>query len=438
MRLSIVVPVLDEAAQIRAALARLQALRSAGHEVIVVDGGSRDGTVAAAAPLAERVLESPRGRAVQMNVGASAATGDVLLFLHADCRLPPSADAVIADAIADGHRWGRFDVGLEGRSPALPMVAALMNARSAATGICTGDQALFVERATFASTGGFPPIALMEDIAISRTLKRGAGPPARLRERVIASGRRWDRDGAWRTILAMWALRWACWRGADPGELARRYYGVDPCPPPTLLVFAKAPVPGRVKTRLAKTIGDEPASAAYRVLAERTLATAAAARRAGVVGEVEIWLDPLSDPAAVADWRDRYGARVETQAGEDLGARMRHALRTALARGRPALLIGTDVPGYDVAYLARAAAALARCDAVVGPAEDGGYVLIGLGRDLDVFGGVPWSTPGVLAATRARLAAAGARHAELPPLWDVDGHDDYMRWRERSAAEAAR
>jgi rSAM/selenodomain-associated transferase 2/rSAM/selenodomain-associated transferase 1 len=437
MKFSIVVPVVDEAEQIRKALAPLQPFRAAGHELIVVDGGSRDGTFEAAVALADRVLQAPRGRAVQMNVGASVAAGDVLLFLHADCRLPPSADVAIAGALARGRAWGRFDVALDGDSRALPMVASFMNARSAATGICTGDQALFVERAAFEACGGFPPLALMEDIAISRALKRRAGPPARLRARVVASGRRWDAKGAWPTIRSMWALRWAYWRGADPRDLARRYYGVVPRDPPTVQVFAKAPVPGRVKTRLARTIGTDAATSAYRALAERTLATAVAARRAGVVGAIELWLDPESDPAAITAWRDRYGVTIETQAGDDLGARMRNALRSSIARGRPALLIGTDVPGYDVAYLARAAAALERHDAVIGPAEDGGYVLIGLAQDVDVFAGVRWSTPEVMAATRARLAAADASHVELPPLWDVDTHADYVRWRDRPLAMVA-
>ena len=437
MKLSIIVPVLDEAPRVRAALDVLQPLRAAGHEVIVVDGGSADGTLNVAAPLADRTVEAPRGRAVQMNVGAAIATGNVLVFLHADCRLPPDADRAIGSALARRSRWGRFDVALEGASRELPMVAAFMNARSGASGIATGDQAMFVERASFDAIGGFPALPLMEDVAISRTLKRFAGPPARLAERVVASGRRWDAHGTWRTILSMWAMRWAYWRGADPRELARRYYGVAARNPPTLQVFAKAPVPGRVKTRLARTIGAEAAASTYRALAERTLATAAAARRAGVVGVIELWLDPESDPAAIAPWRDRFGVTIETQAGDDLGARMRNALRSSLARGVPALLIGTDVPGYDVAYIARAAAALERHDAVVGPAEDGGYVLVGLTRDIDVFGSVPWSTPEVMAATRAKLAAAAASHVELPPLWDVDNVDDYVRWREHPAAMAA-
>lgn len=437
MKLSIVVPVLEEADRIGAALAALAPLRRAGHEVIAVDGGSTDGTSRLAAAQADRVLASPRGRAAQMNVGACVATGDALLFLHADCRLPAGADEAIAGALGCGRRWGRFDVALEGGSPALPMVAAMMNARSAATGICTGDQALFVERAAFEAIGGFPPIALMEDVAISRLLKDRAGPPARLRERVVASGRRWDRDGAWPTIRSMWSLRWAYWRGADPCDLARRYYGVKPRGAPQLLVFAKAPIPGRVKTRLARTIGDGAAALAYRALAERTLATAAAARRAGVVANVELWLDPESDAATVEPWRERFGTTIERQAGADLGARMRHALRASLARGRPAILIGTDVPGYDVAYLAAAAAALERRDAVIGPAVDGGYVLIGLARDVDAFAGVPWSTERVLAATRSRLAVEGASHDELAPLRDVDTYDDYLQWQSRPTMGAS-
>jgi len=436
MKLSIVVPALDEAERISASLAPLQPLRAAGHELIVVDGGSRDATMETSAPLADRVLSAPRGRAVQMNVGASVATGSVLLFLHADCRLPPRADTAIAGAMARGRRWGRFDVTLDGGSPALPMIAALMNARSAATGICTGDQAIFVERAAFEAIGGFAPLPLMEDIALSRALVRSAGQPARLAARVVASGRRWDANGAWRTILTMWSLRWAYWRGADPCDLARRYYRFEPRDAPALQVFAKAPVPGRVKTRLARTIGDEAAAAVYRTLAERTLQTAAAARRAGVVGAVQLWLDPDSEPAAVAAWAERFDVTVAAQEGDDLGARMRGALRSSTARGAAALLIGTDVPGYDVAYLAHAAAALERHDAVLGPASDGGYVLIGLACDVDAFSGVPWSTPEVMAATRARLAAAHASLAELPPLWDVDTYDDYLRWRELPTAEA--
>ena len=220
--LSIIVPVLDEAAGIAACLAPLQAMRSRGVEVVVVDGGSRDATRALAAPLADLVLQSPRGRARQMNAGAQAAHGEVLVFLHADTILPGKADAVIARAVEGGARWGRFDVSIAGSDPLLTVVAAMMNARSRLTGIATGDQAIFVRRDDFGAAGAFREIALMEDVALSKRLKRLARP-ACLRERVVTSGRRWERRGTLRTIVLMWRLRLAYALGADPGRLARRY-----------------------------------------------------------------------------------------------------------------------------------------------------------------------------------------------------------------------
>lgn len=218
MRLSIVIPALDEAHGIAVALDALAPLRAGGHEVILVDGGSVDGTADLAGPLVDRVLRAPRGRARQMNAGAAAARGDALLFLHADTRLPEGADAMVAAALAT-RTWGRFDVRIEGRSRLLPVIAFFMNLRSRLTGIATGDQAIFVRREHF---NGFPELALMEDIAFSARMRRGA-PPACLRARVTTSGRRWDRDGALRTMLLMWRLRLAYWRGAPPEDLARRY-----------------------------------------------------------------------------------------------------------------------------------------------------------------------------------------------------------------------
>jgi rSAM/selenodomain-associated transferase 2 len=222
-RLSIIVPVLDEAAGIAACLAPLACLRQRGAEVIVVDGGSADATAAIAAPLADRVLSAGRGRAAQMNAGARAAAGDTLLFLHADTRLPERADRLVIDGLArTGCVWGRFDVAIEGGPMLLPVVAALMNARSRLTGIATGDQAVFARRDAFGRAGGFPEIALMEDVAFCRAMK-SQGRPLCLRERVVTSGRRWEKHGALRTILLMWRLRLAYFLGADPQRLAQRY-----------------------------------------------------------------------------------------------------------------------------------------------------------------------------------------------------------------------
>ena len=217
-RLSVVVPTLNEAAAIEACLAALAPLRARGHEVIVADGGSRDGSARLAAPLADRVLEAPRGRAAQMNAGAAAAAGDALLFLHADTFLPPQADRFVLEALAT-HAWGRFDVTIDSEDPRLAVIAYFMNRRSRLSGIATGDQGIFVRRDAFP---GFPPIALMEDVAFSRAMKR-VSPPACLAARVRTSARRWEKRGVARTVLLMWRLRFAYWRGGDPDELARHY-----------------------------------------------------------------------------------------------------------------------------------------------------------------------------------------------------------------------
>jgi rSAM/selenodomain-associated transferase 2 len=216
LRLSVVVPVLDEAARIRDALRALAPLRARGHEVIVVDGGSSDGTAEVAAGLCDRVVNASRGRALQMNAGARAATGDMLLFLHADTRLPAAAEILVFGAPI----WGRFDVRIEGRHPLLKVVAWAMNLRSRLTGIATGDQAIFVRRAAFP---GFPEIALLEDVAFSAMMKRRARP-ACLRAKVLTSGRRWESRGVLRTIFLMWRLRLMYFFGARPDDLARIYH----------------------------------------------------------------------------------------------------------------------------------------------------------------------------------------------------------------------
>ena len=222
MRLSIVMPVLDEAAEIDAALAALAPLRAAGQQLIVVDGGSRDGTLARCGGRADVVLQAPRGRATQMNAGAAQAQGEVLLFLHADTRLPGDAAVAIEQAIAAGAPWGRFDVTISGRSRMFPLIGALMNRRSRSSGIATGDQAIFVRRDLFERIGGYADLPLMEDIDLCKRLRTCAAP-ACLRQRVSTSGRRWEERGVWRTMLLMWRLRWRYWRGEPAEALARAY-----------------------------------------------------------------------------------------------------------------------------------------------------------------------------------------------------------------------
>lgn len=226
MRITVIVPTLNEAAAIEDTLQTLQPLRAAGHLVVVADGASTDETVALATPLADVVVTAPRGRATQMNAGAGATDAQAYIFLHADTRLPDGAADAIAAALGDGrHAWGSFDIAIAGRSRWLPVVATMMNLRSRATGIATGDQAIFVTRDAFAAAGGFPDWPLMEDIGLSRALKR-LSPPAALRLRVTTAGRRWDAQGPVRTILFMWWLRLRFFLGAKPERLAALYSSV--------------------------------------------------------------------------------------------------------------------------------------------------------------------------------------------------------------------
>ena len=220
-RLTIVLPVLNEAAIIVAALRALAPLRARGVEIIVADGGSRDGTARLAMPSADRVITVQRGRGAAVNAGAALGTGDALLFLHADTTLPDNADRLIVAALAR-RAWGRFDLRIAGSHPFLAVVARMINLRSRLTGIATGDQAIFVSREAFQRVGGFPELPLMEDIAISRRLKRLCRPFC-IATPAITSGRRWEQNGVIRTILLMWRLRLSYYLGVEPALLAKLY-----------------------------------------------------------------------------------------------------------------------------------------------------------------------------------------------------------------------
>ncbi len=224
-RLGIIIPALDEAANLARLLPDL-ARECPGAEVIVVDGGSRDGTpeVVSRQPGA-RLLSSERGRARQMNAGACQTEADALLFLHADTWLPAGAAGAIERALGEpGVVGGRFDVRFDSARPVFRMIAWFMNARSRASSICTGDQAIFVRRADFEAVGGYPDIPLMEDIELSRRLKR-RGRVRALGLRVTTSARRWEREGPLRTIGLMWMLRLLHFYGVAPSRLHRWYYG---------------------------------------------------------------------------------------------------------------------------------------------------------------------------------------------------------------------
>jgi len=223
MRVSVVIPCLNEGLILYSLLESLQCHREEGHELILVDGGSPDFTLDRVRPLVDHLVVSDPGRARQMNAGAARAGNDILWFLHADSSPPDHAvDTIISSLVPGRHRWGRFDIAMSGRHRMLRLVAFMMNWRSRLTGIATGDQGIFVERQAFAAAGGFPDIPLMEDIALSRSLKRISAPCC-LYQRLITSSRRWETQGIYKTILLMWRLRLAYAMGIDPGTLEKRY-----------------------------------------------------------------------------------------------------------------------------------------------------------------------------------------------------------------------
>jgi len=223
VKLSVIVPVLNEAPVLPELLTQLSRLAREDAEIIIVDGGSTDGTAESAERGGFSVLRAARGRARQMNAGAAVASAQLLLFLHADTQLPDEAVNLIAQALAGGRRaWGRFDVRIRGHAFMLRVVSFMMNLRSRLTGIATGDQALFITRRAFDEVGGFPDQPLMEDIEISRRLL-ALTRPACIARCAAPSGRRWEANGIWRTIVLMWRLRWDYWRGIPVQQLAKIY-----------------------------------------------------------------------------------------------------------------------------------------------------------------------------------------------------------------------
>ena len=223
MKLSIIIPVFNEAKKIAATLNKLQSYRQQGHEIIVVDGGSQDNTIDCIDRMSDKLLISKAGRAMQMNIGAEQADGEVLVFIHADTQLPDGADTLIINAIARDEKWGRFNVRLSGNHVLFRFIETLMNVRSCLTSIATGDQVIFVQTKLFKKVDGYPEIKLMEDIALSKRLKV-ISKPICIKKSVITSSRKWENEGILKTVLLMWKLRLLYFVGVSPEKLFSQYY----------------------------------------------------------------------------------------------------------------------------------------------------------------------------------------------------------------------
>lgn len=446
--LTVVVPALNEAERLPLLLHDLSGL---GAAIIVVDGGSSDGTPRIARSLGARVLSVAPGRGAQLRAGAAAADSDWIFFVHADCRIGPDALDALRSFLgtAPDDDFAHFRFALEGRGRMHRLIELGQRLRERALGLVYGDQGLVVSRTLYDRASGFPDWPLMEDVGMIDRLSLRARRVA-LPAPLLTSARRYEQEGPWRRWLRNVALITLFRLGVSPERLARRYrarrgtrddlatsaspggrgggrHDVSGEATDRMArgrrrrivgVFAKEPVPGRVKTRLAADLGDERAAEVYRALGRSTVD----GLRGGAYRLI-VFADPpeAATGGALAGWLGAEGVEYRPQSGGDLGRRMAAALDECLAEADAACLVGTDIPGIDEETAEAAFRALSEHDVVLGPATDGGYYLVGLSRPLpELFENVPWSTGLVLSETLARAGRIGVGVALLDTRTDVD------------------
>ena len=425
--LSVVIPTLNEASTLPGLLDDLETLSSVDR-IIVSDGGSSDGTRDIARAGGATVVSGPPGRGAQLRAGAAVAPGAWLAFLHADTRLGDGAAGALDRFLrsAEPDDFAHFRLRFDRHGLGYRLIEFGQRARERLFDMPYGDQGLVVSRALYDQIGGFPDWPIMEDVGVVDRLSR-RGRRIVLGGTVITSGRRYRREGpvrAWiRNILLIVAFR----LGADPVALASRYPTERPTRPTdatrrqTVIIFAKAPVPGRVKTRLAADLGPTRATEIYRELGHRTVE---ALRPGPWVTTVHVDPPDADSIDAVTTW---LGPDVlyQGQASGDLGKRMRTAIDDELRGADAVCIVGADVLELEESVLRQGFEALETHDVVIGPAPDGGYYLIGMSRVRpELFEAIPWSTPRVLELTLQRTEAAGLSVSILEPRTDVDTIDD--------------
>ena len=430
--LGIVIPALDEEEALPALLLDLARL-AIDHRVLVVDGGSWDGTVAAARGGGAEVMRSRPGRARQMNAGAAFLGTRWLLFLHADSRLDDSALRSIATHVQrDVPVAGYFGLAIAHEHVFYRMIEAGQRIRQRLAGLVYGDQGLLIRRDLFAGIGGYPDEPIMEDVVLNRRLLE-TGQLVPLPGTLTTSSRRYEEEGRVRALFRNMRTITRFLSGTDPSLLARRYrprraHGIgarrtarEAGPESaTLLVFAKAPRPGTVKTRLARTIGNEQATALYRRMGRQIVANVRPAPARMVV-----CYDPPGGEAEIRHWLGDALHLCWPQGSGDLGTRMSRMVERAFSDSDRVVVVGTDTPAVGADTVTRAFAALDTADIVIGPARDGGYYLIGLqGPHPDLFAGIRWSTGSVLAETRKRTDRLGLSVTWLEMEGDIDTADD--------------
>jgi len=442
--LGIVIPTLNEEENLPRLLEELARL-SLPFEVVVADGGSTDHTRQAAKEFGARVRDAPRGRARQMNAGAAVTETPWLLFLHADVTIPAQTLEALESWLANaGPRdFATFSFALEGNHWFWRFIELGQGIRERISGLAYGDQGLLVSRTLFQEARGFPDLPLMEDVEILRLLKE-KGRWKKITEPILTNPRRYQEEGHWWSWLRNTALITLYLAGVSPKKLARFYPSrgktegapperlsiSDPLPTKsstqpyprglrrerTLLIFAKAPVPGRVKTRLAADVGHEEATRIYKEMGGRIVD-----QLRGGPYRAFVCFDPPDARTAIVEWLGPEGIEFLPQAPGELGERLETAFREAFRTAREVVVVGTDAPGVDAEVVGGAFHRLSEADLVLGPATDGGYYLLGLREEVpELFRGIPWSTDLVLAATMERAEVRGLAVATLPTLSDVD------------------
>lgn len=423
--LGIVVPTLNEAAHLPRLLEDLERL-DVDHRIVVADGGSEDGTRSLARSRGLRVVRAPRGRASQLNAGARVLDTRWLLFLHADVRIPPETRSAIVEwlSTAEGADVAHFAFRLAGDDWFWRFIELGQALRERISGLAYGDQGLLVSRSTFRLVGGYPDQPLMEDVEILRRLRQRARIES-LDAPLIASPRRYRREGRWSAWLRNTALILLYTTGV-PAERLVRWYRPEPASSPgsrsgrTLLVFAKSPEPGRVKTRLARVMGPARAAELYRRMGRRVVD-----QLRGGDYRIVVCFDPPDAERAVRRWLGADSLSFRPQSPGDLGERMVRAFEGAFRRAEEVCVVGTDAPSVDRTVISRAFRELERVDVVLGPARDGGYYLMALKRPIPaLFRDVPWSTDAVLEVTLERARELGLAVAQLEERSDVDTVED--------------
>jgi len=416
--ISIIIPVLNEATSIVHFLKSLQQFRKRGHEIILVDGGSTDNTLELSKHYIDQSLSSVTGRAAQMNLGAQQAKNTILLFLHSDTFLPEFADSIIIKSITKKTPWGRFNVKLSGHQFIFRIIETMINFRSKYTNIATGDQAIFISKEIFNKINYFPDIALMEDIAISKKLKKHYACTC-LTETVTTSSRRWEQHGITRTLFLMWMLRFLYFIKIKPKILCQYYYNKkNTC----CLIFTKNPELGKTKTRLIPALGIKGAYDVHIKLLKHTL------NLTNNTMEMNFQLFHTSSNTnkVLKELVKKHNLEKKTQHGNNLGERMFNAFNLSLKTYSHCIIIGTDCPELTQHYLLQAKHHLRNgYDAVIGPAYDGGYVLIGLNvPDKLIFKNINWGENTVFKDTITAFEKLNLKYKKLTMLHDIDTKED--------------